>query len=138
MNESERKYITWGIYAEEILSSFYLAVKLCFNLNGSQQCSLTCCHSYVTWSCERDIKWQLSWPIQGGEKQTPVLKKDEDKVHIYEDKDLAGFVDLALKQLDRNGDGYITYGEYLSSEVARNRADDIKARQRSNIKNWIN
>lgn len=55
-------------------------------------------------------------------------------MHIYEDKDLAGFVDLALNQLDRNGDGFITYAEYIQSEAARNRADDLKAK-RNKIKN---
>lgn len=60
-----------------------------------------------------------------------MVKKDEENVHIYEDKDLAGFVDLAMKQLDENNDGYITYAEYRRSEVARNREDDIKARKRN-------
>ena len=51
-------------------------------------------------------------------------------MHIYEDKDLAGFVDMALGQLDENKDGYITYAEYRKSELARNTADDRKANTR--------
>lgn len=57
-------------------------------------------------------------------------KKDEDQVQLYADKDLAGFVDLAMSQLDENKDGYISYGEYRRSELARNTADDRKANQK--------
>lgn len=54
-------------------------------------------------------------------------KKEDDQVHIYTDRDLSGFVDLALSQLDENKDGYITYAEYKRSELARNTAEDRKA-----------
>lgn len=59
-----------------------------------------------------------------------VHKKDEDKVHIYQDGELAGFVDMALKQLDLNKDGYITYAEYKKSELSRNTQEDRKANPR--------
>lgn len=61
-----------------------------------------------------------------------VHKKDEENVQIYADVDLAGFVDLAMKQLDQNNDGYITYAEYRRSELARNTAEDRKANPRRN------
>lgn len=57
-------------------------------------------------------------------------KKADHKVQIYEDKDLEGFVDFAMGQLDLNKDGYITYAEYRKSELAKNTAEDRRANPR--------
>lgn len=65
--------------------------------------------------------------FQAGVAGTNTVKTPEEREHIYSDKDLAGFVDMAMGQLDTNGDGFITYPEYIRSEMARNRADDLKA-----------
>lgn len=59
-------------------------------------------------------------------------KKEEEQKQIYEDRDLAGFVDLAMSQLDFNKDGYITYAEYRRSELARNTAEDRKMNPKRN------
>lgn len=50
--------------------------------------------------------------------------KEGQDVHIYSDSDLAGFVDMVLKSMDKDNDGFINWMEYKRSEVAKNVADD--------------
>lgn len=94
-------------------------------------------HLFLSWCDDQLDLLNLISPIckKGGGSGYAVQEKPDEDKHIYEDKDLAGFVDLALSQLDFNKDGYITYAEYRRSELARNTAEDRRANPKRN--NWL-
>ncbi|XP_055696346.1 multiple coagulation factor deficiency protein 2 homolog isoform X1 [Lutzomyia longipalpis] len=62
---------------------------------------------------------------------------DPDQIRhaMYTDSQLEAIVDQVLGMMDKNKDGFVEYHEYIGSENAQNRADDLKANPHMQTRN---